>query len=34
MSETKAKWNKWYAAVITLLLLQIVFYYLFTQHWA
>ena len=34
MSESKVKWNNWYAAVIVLLVLQIIFYYLFTQHWA
>lgn len=27
-------WNKWYAAVILVLLLQIVLYYLFTRHWS
>ncbi len=34
MSESKVKWNNWYAIVIGILVIQIVFYYLFTQHWA
>jgi hypothetical protein len=34
MSMKKANWNTWYAAVIALLVLQIIFYYLFTQYWS
>ena len=34
MSETKVKWNYWYAVVIGILVVQVIFYYLFTQHWA
>jgi hypothetical protein len=34
MNMKKVNWNAWYAAVILLLALQIVLYYLFTQYWA
>lgn len=30
----KENWNGWYAAVILVLLLQIVLYYWFTKHWS
>lgn len=32
--EPKQNWNNWYVAVIAVLLLQIVLYYWFTEHWA
>ena len=35
MKNTKpTNWNIWYAAVIVVLLLQIVFYYWFSRHWS
>lgn len=33
-TETKQNYNKWYVAVLAVLLLQIVLYYWFTEHWA
>ncbi len=32
-NSKKHNWNKWYAVVLIVLLLQIVLYYLFTQYW-
>ncbi len=32
--EPTQNWRKWYAAVLAVLLLQIVLYYWFTEHWA
>jgi len=32
--EPKQNWKKWYVAVLAALLLQIVLYYWFTEHWA
>lgn len=32
--EPKQNWNKWYIAVLSVLLLQIVLYYWFTEYWA
>lgn len=35
MSEQQSQsWNKWYIAVLSVLALQIVLYYWFTEHWA
>jgi len=34
MNGQKRNWNLWYTAVIVVLLLQIVLYYLFTKSWS
>lgn len=33
-TEPKQNWSKWYVAVISFLLLQVVLYYWFTQYWS
>ena len=34
MIMKKINWSAWYVTVTLLLVLQIIFYYLFTQYWA
>jgi hypothetical protein len=34
MNQEKGSWNKWYTAVVIVLLLQIAFYYWFTHNWS
>jgi len=33
MDSKKYNWNAWYAAIVIVLVLQIIFYYWFTQYW-
>lgn len=32
--DKQHNWNAWYAAVLIALLLQVLLYYWFTQHWS
>ncbi len=33
-SESNTNWNLWYVIVLVALVVQIIFYYLFTRYWA